>query len=338
MTATRVRLLPEVFLLVAGDAEPAEALVGAVERLGCEVQPTLEQPFSALNDAARTIVIHCQRVQRTLGNPEDEGATPLFFHDEVRVSLSADGGMVFVYDGHVRVELALDGSHVRCSFASEWRVDVAFVRTYVPVLLCLLLWCRGYYYVHGALLSLPGQGTVLILGESGAGKSTTLLAMLQHGARWFTDDMAFVGPAGAGGSGLYGLARDFHLTDDTLSGFPELQSLVSKEPRFRQKSSVRVSASTPATQREAAAPVTLVALEPRGGSFCAQPLEQSEIFLVLLRASAWGAVPGMPCTVEHRVALQNLTCRARGFRVSLQENSLGDVTELLRLISPQPLD
>ena len=337
MTAWRITLLPQVVLLVDGDAEPAGALVKAVERLGCEANATAELAALQPDDPVKTIAIRCQRVRLPPVNPEEQGATFLFFHDGVRVSLSADRRMVFVFDGQVRVDLAVDGGLVVCSFTAGWQADIAFVRTSVPVLLCLLLWLHGYYYIHGALLSLPDVGTVLLLGESGAGKSTTLLAMLQHGARWFTDDMAFVGPDGMNGSGLYGLPRDFHLTETTLTAFPHVQPLVLKEPRFRQKASVRVSASLPAAQREASSPVTLVVLEPRGTSFSAQPLDQSDVFLVLLRASAWGAVPGMPRTTEHHAALQHLTCRARGFRVSLQENSVGDVTELLRLLSLMPL-
>jgi hypothetical protein len=336
MSAWLIRVLPQVSLEIRGDAGPAEALVRSMERLGCEASILDERFALPPHHTDIPIVMGCAFAQLPKDNLASDGAKPLFYHDDVTVSLSADGCMAFVSDGRVRVELLLDGRSARCSFAHGWQPDVAFVRTFVPVLLCLLLWLRGFHYVHGALLSLPRVGTLLLLGESGAGKSTTLLGLLRHGARWFTDDMAFVGPAGTAESGLYGLPRDFHLTDNTLAAFPELQSLVVGEPRFREKSSVRVSAHLAGTQRESPLPITVVQLEPRDLSFRAQPLDQSELFLILLRSSAWGAVPGMPRTMEHHTALQQLAFRARGFRVSLQENTIGDVRALLGVISEMP--
>lgn len=332
MSSFLVKLLPQVKLLLEGAEAPASSLARAVERLGCEVHVPLADEVVGSFSSGQLQVLRCESLPAPPQDPLREGAAPLFFHDRVRVSLDSTGQTVWIYDGTVRLKLVLDDNTAVCAFSHDFNPDIVFVRTFVPVFLSMLLWLRGYYYVHGALASLPGAGSLLLLGESGAGKSTTLLSLMKHGASWFTDDMAFAGPAGASGSGLFGLPRDFHLTDETLQEFPQLQPYLLNEPRFREKAGVRVSEMLPGWQREAPTPATILVLGERRERFQATALSQSEVFLALLRASAWGAVPGMPRTLEHHSALHRLACSAAGYSVCMRHNSIGDVQELLEFL------
>lgn len=53
----------------------------------------------------------------------------------------------------------------------------------------------GWFQLHGAALATPsGRGSVLILGASGAGKTTLTLALMARGLLPLTDDLIFLDP------------------------------------------------------------------------------------------------------------------------------------------------
>jgi hypothetical protein len=52
---------------------------------------------------------------------------------------------------------------------------------------------RDLYFVHAAVLEVAGQA-VMLVGASGCGKSTTAWALLQHGCRYFSDELGPVDP------------------------------------------------------------------------------------------------------------------------------------------------
>ncbi len=56
-----------------------------------------------------------------------------------------------------------------------------------------ILWKAGKVCLHGAVVN-SDQGGILILGDSGAGKSSTLTALLQLGCEVLTDDIAVLDP------------------------------------------------------------------------------------------------------------------------------------------------
>lgn len=54
---------------------------------------------------------------------------------------------------------------------------------------------RGGFHLHGAALSAPsGETSLLILGASGAGKTTLALALMARGFLPFADDIVFIDP------------------------------------------------------------------------------------------------------------------------------------------------
>lgn len=66
------------------------------------------------------------------------------------------------------------------------------LRSFLLVLLALLLRRQGWYHIHGAALQdRQGRGW-LLSGNSGCGKSTTTALLAQHGWRVATDDIGFV--------------------------------------------------------------------------------------------------------------------------------------------------
>ena len=88
---------------------------------------------------------------------------------------------------------------------------------------------EGQHLVHAALLALPpalGEGAMLLIGESGAGKSSTALALARGGWALAADDAAVLHDDGAGGVAAWGFPRDLKVHPITAGLLPWLQGLV----------------------------------------------------------------------------------------------------------------
>jgi hypothetical protein len=91
-----------------------------------------------------------------------------------------------------------------------------------------LLRTRGSYAVHGAGLEREGKG-VLVVGASGAGKTTACLSLLRAGYRCLSDDHPLLCAEG-GGTCLLPFPGRIAVTERTVGWFPELRAA---EPDFR---------------------------------------------------------------------------------------------------------
>jgi len=91
-----------------------------------------------------------------------------------------------------------------------------------------LLRTRGRYAVHGAGLEREGRG-VLVVGASGAGKTTACLSLLRAGYRCLSDDHPLLCTDGDGFQ-LLPFPGRIAVTQRTVSWFPELRAV---EPEFR---------------------------------------------------------------------------------------------------------
>lgn len=125
---------------------------------------------------------------------------------------------------------------------------------------------RGRYLVH-AFAAAPANGpaagrAALIIGDIGAGKTTTGLALLHAGWRLLSNDS----PILAAGTDLQILGYPGLLSayPDTLARFPELAGLAPKHSR-RQKTLFAAESIYPGVWLEAAAPGALLfpRIEPR---------------------------------------------------------------------------
>lgn len=98
----------------------------------------------------------------------------------------------------------------------------------------LLLHQRGFVPLHGSGIVTP-QGAVLIVGHSGAGKSTTLSALLQRGYPMICDDLAAVHIAEDGIARIYPGAPLYKLWAESAaalgvqtSSFPRVRANIDK--------------------------------------------------------------------------------------------------------------
>jgi hypothetical protein len=104
----------------------------------------------------------------------------------------------------------------------------------VPLQTIVQRWAatRGLGLVHAGAVG-RGDGCVLIVGRSGAGKSTTALACVGSPLRYLADDFCLVRASDATVFSLYNSAKT---TDDTLARLPHLASASTKPGPPEEKS------------------------------------------------------------------------------------------------------
>jgi hypothetical protein len=95
---------------------------------------------------------------------------------------------------------------------------------------------QGLIPLHAACVARAGRG-VLLLGDSGAGKSILSLLATTHGMRVIGEDNVFVAPATLAATGL---ANHLHLRDDALSLLGKSWHVALRaSARIRRRSGVR---------------------------------------------------------------------------------------------------
>ncbi|TVR04235.1 MAG: hypothetical protein EA398_02685 [Deltaproteobacteria bacterium] len=103
-----------------------------------------------------------------------------------------------------------------------------------PVLrmgLALAASLRGLHALHAALVLHPTLGTILLPGGSGAGKTTSTLALLHDGARLLTDELCFLLPRNDDPTRLVGWPAPLHLDPPTADLLHAWGHPVPQQPR-----------------------------------------------------------------------------------------------------------
>jgi hypothetical protein len=87
----------------------------------------------------------------------------------------------------------------------------------------------GQMLVHAAALGLPErQAAILLFAPSGAGKTTTTLALLAHGFQLLTDDASVLTRL-ADGEGVWGLTRSMKVHRNTAALLPWIAPMLAGE-------------------------------------------------------------------------------------------------------------
>jgi len=116
--------------------------------------------------------------------------------------------------------------------------DVILARCFTDQVLAALLRHRGLLVLHANAVEVSG-GVIVIGGESGAGKSTTLAALRDRGGRMLSDDVTALRPGGAPRSVevLSGVAQT-HLTADAAEGLGYTVGPAQLQPWRRMKAAI----------------------------------------------------------------------------------------------------
>jgi hypothetical protein len=255
----------------------------------------------------------------------EHGASPLFFHEQTRVR--AEQNRLWVWDGSSVCQAAGGGRDVLLSWHADSLESDDFARTYLYVLVSLLLRKWGVFYVHGALVGTDDE-RLLLLGESGAGKSTTTLTLITAGWRWWTDDAALIWLDDAGTPMFAGIARPFHLTERTLGVFPELRAHVGGAAAGTGKAITLVHEVLPPATAPQSEVGTVFLSSERASTTRATSMNQASVFAALGRACAWFGIAALPQADQQLRVVMAYAARAKGVEITPGPDCLGDASVL----------
>lgn len=102
-------------------------------------------------------------------------------------------GELLVSHAHASGTARPDEGEARFVIADSAVRDSELIRDLLSITLAEMLRCRGLFAIHAALAEYRGAG-VLVIGQTGAGKSTLSLGMAEAGMGVLTDDWALLEP------------------------------------------------------------------------------------------------------------------------------------------------
>lgn len=145
----------------------------------------------------------------------------------------------------------------------------------------------GLAHVHAALVRLDGR-TILAPGGTGAGKTSTALAVGRHGGELLADDAVYVDSDGV----AWPVRRPPHVTDTTLRAHPGIEVLGPVRDGALAKNRIRAPIAEPAAPRSIDA-IILPSIDPLGFTRV-ERVEPAVVFPALVGTSALLPLDGLP--------------------------------------------
>lgn len=162
---------------------------------------------------------------RTVGAAETvafPAGPPLISYGPVRAQ-RVDGGVI-VTDGHSALTVEAGGARIDGTVhPASLGLPYAFGAVLFNLALQLALRHHNLHYTHAAAVG-DARRPLLLVGNSGAGKTTLAIALAAGGMPFLSDDAIFLHP-GADGLKVLPFRRPLHLDDGTLRLFPALAAL-----------------------------------------------------------------------------------------------------------------
>jgi hypothetical protein len=235
-------------------------------------------------------------------------------------------GRIVAYAGPTEFSFQDDASEVRVPLGAGPIVgrlhpssleDRSSLRLLLDLALTMALRARRIFHLHAAGV-VRGDTCLLLPGESGAGKTSSALALVAAGWSYLADDSVFLRARGEGLDSVVAQRREFHLTPTTLAAYPALAAFAARmtEPA---KMCVAPERAFPGRFRDAAPPPRLLLFPTVVDSAMstAEPITDAIAFGNLLMASTMLSVPGTPHTNAHLALLKDIVEGADCFELRL---------------------
>ncbi len=209
-------------------------------------------------------------------------------------------GDILLTDGHSLLEVRAAGREVVGAIADKTLENLqGFIAVLFYLALLEALRQHGLYHIHAAALQSPKGKVCCISGDSGAGKTTLSLALLDLGWTLLSDDSLFLANGPTGITLLSPVRRDIHLFDP--KGGPKQTVPVSSIARLVDCLS---------------APDYLILPEVNGEDIVCVPQSPQAAIGELIRQSCQVMLGVPSVVVAHLETLRTVACMATSFRVS----------------------
>ncbi len=236
-----------------------------------------------------------------------------------------------LFPGWGRFDVRLDEDRISGVMAREAIATYGVFEDMILIALAPLLRRRGYYAIHAFAAAVEGRA-LLILGDTGAGKTTTGISLLARGAKLVANDSPLLRQGADGGLHLYAYPGLLSAYPDSIARFPELAALPDNSQRLdgSDKISFAAEAIWPDVWVRRARPAALVfpAITPGLDHSRLEPLSGFEALQRLVAQSIedWD-VATIPA---HLRALRQLVDAAPAWRLHLAP----DIPRLPDLLLP----
>lgn len=254
----------------------------------------------------------------------------VFVHRPLHAGLA--GGAFVVGDEDAAFTISADGRRLDAELGPAAAADAGrLAALHLPVALAFALRHHGVFHLHAAALD-DGAGAVLVAGQSGVGKTTLALALLEAGLAWLGDDAAYLAERD-GAPWLVGVPRRFHVRPETLSAFPRVAERAGS-PDGTGRRELDPEAVWPGRRRRGARPPVAL-LFPEVGArpdTVATRLGEADALGRLIEASALLVVDGVARRAEHLALLGRLAGRLPALRCELGQDLLRAPAEVARRI------
>lgn len=301
-------------------------VVGVEGGAGGAVLRALGPAAAEVADGPPDLVLAAEYV----GTPRPVPRPTVFVHRPLQAGLA--GGAFVVGDGAATFIVSADGRRLDAELGPALAGDAdALGVLHLPVALAFALRHHGVFHLHAAALD-AGDGPLVVAGQSGVGKTTLALALLEAGLAWCGDDAAYLAARG-GVPHLVGVPRHFHVRPETLRAFPRVAALAGP-PDGSGRRVVDPDAAWPGRRRRGALrPAGLLFPEVSArASTTATRLPSADALGRLIEASALLVVEGAARRQEHLALLGRLAGSAPALRVELGRDLLGSPAEVARRI------
>ena len=297
------------------------------------LEPLLAR-FPPVELAAPDLTVEIRRAgDQDRSPPESDGFRNICFFGPV-LGYTREGDLL-LSDGRSRVWVAPDGKRIIGATEGEEATSrQSFTSGMLFIGLMVALRHFGLFHMHAATVVVPQGPSGLIVGQSGAGKTTTALALVRAGWSYLGDDSLLLRQAPDRRVDLLGLPLDFHLANATAGAFPDLsphlgEFIHENVPKRRLDPRAAGSRRLDHAQAPAAIVLPTIVRQPRSSL---KRLPPAEAMSELLHASALLSIEGMADARAQVALLEALLSRASTWRLELGQDVLAEPALIARLL------
>jgi hypothetical protein len=292
-----------------------------------------EDPLAMLgffppSDAAPRVSIELARAAP--GEVPPPRGSPWFFHGVL--SVTRDGDSVRMDDGASWAVVQRDAISARLVL-EHGRLG-PFAVGLIGAAVLLALRDVALFDLHAAAL-VDGRGRgILVAGDSGAGKTTTTLALLEAGAAHVGDDRVLL-RRGQSSPDVLAWPREFHVSPRTLSFFPRLGALAGAPYGSGEKQVLDPERAYPGKRRLALPSVNALVfprIDTNVTETHAVTVDRATAFGNLLVAGAMATLDGVTGGAEHLALLSALAGAGTPLELVLGRDVAGDPSVISRVI------